>query len=415
MSKVLIVGGGAAGLMAGYSAAMMGAEVTVLERNPRPARKVMITGKGRCNVTNDTDVNGLVNAVTGNGRFLYSAFSNFTSEDTKNFFENHGVPLKTERGNRVFPQSDKAVDIVDALVNGVKEVGVKILQERVLGLVTSNGVVCGVKCESGAVCFADSVIIATGGLSYPLTGSTGDGYSLAKSVGHTVTELRPSLVAVNVLEGWCSDVQGLSLKNIKVTVTKNGGAKPIYDDFGELMFTHYGLSGPVILSASAYTPEPEKNEYKVHIDLKPALSVEKLDERIRRDFEKNLNKDYINSLGELLPRKLIPVAVKLSGIEPSQKVNQITREQRMKLVNVLKDLTLTVTGFRPIDEAIITKGGIVLGEVNPKTMESKFVKGLYFAGEVLDVDAFTGGFNLQIAFSTGYSAGESAGRSALEI
>lgn len=409
MSKVIIVGGGAAGLMAGYSAAMMGAEVILLERNPRPARKVMITGKGRCNVTNDTDVNGLVNAVTGNGRFLYSAFSKFTSEDTKNFFVGHGVPLKTERGNRVFPESDKAVDIVDALVNAAKEVGVKVLQERVTGLVIANGVVGGVKCDSGAVFFSDSVIIATGGLSYPLTGSTGDGYELAKSVGHTVTEIRPSLVAVNVLEGWCSDVQGLSLKNIRVTVTKNGGTKSIYDDFGELMFTHYGLSGPVILSASAYTPDPEKNEYKVHIDLKPALSNEKLDERIRRDFEKNLNKDYINSLGELLPRKLIPVVVRLSGIEPSQKVNQITREQRAKLVGILKNLTLTVTGFRPIDEAIITKGGIALGEVNPKTMESKLVKGLYFAGEVLDVDAFTGGFNLQIAFSTGYSAGESAG------
>ena len=395
--------------MAAYSAACCGAEVLCLERNPRPARKLMITGKGRCNVTNDTDVNGLVNAVTGNGRFLYSAFNNFTSEDTKNFFENHGVPLKTERGNRVFPKSDKAVDIVDALVGAVKEVGVKILQERVTALITSNGRIDGVKCESGAAYFGDSVIIATGGLSYPLTGSTGDGYELAKSVGHTVTELRPSLVAVNVLEGWCSDVQGLSLKNIKVTVFKNGGQKPIYDDFGELMFTHYGLSGPVILSASAYTPELEKNEYKVCIDLKPALSPEKLDDRLLRDFEKNLNKDYINSLGELLPRKLIPVVVKLSGIEPSQKVNQITREQRQKLVGILKGLTLTVTGFRPIDEAIVTKGGIVLSEVNPKTMESKLVSGLYFAGEVLDVDAFTGGFNLQIAFSTGYSAGEAAG------
>lgn len=415
MGKVLIVGAGAAGLMAAYSAACCGAEVLCLERNPRPARKVMITGKGRCNVTNDTDVNGLVNAVTSNGRFLYSAFNNFTAEDTKSFFENHGVPLKTERGNRVFPVSDKAVDIVDALVNATKEVGVKILQERVLELVTSSGVVGGVKCESGNVYFADAVIIATGGLSYPLTGSTGDGYTIAKSVGHTVTELRPSLVAVNVLEGWCSDVQGLSLKNIKVTVFKNGGTKPIYDDFGELMFTHYGLSGPVILSASAYTPEPEKNEYKVCIDLKPALSYEKLDDRLLRDFEKNLNKDYINSLGELLPRKLIPVVVKLTGIEPSQKVNQITREQRQRLVSVLKGLTLTITGFRPIDEAIVTKGGITLGEVNPKTMESKLISGLYFAGEVLDVDAFTGGFNLQIAFSTGYSAGESAGSSCFDI
>ncbi len=409
MSKVLIVGGGAAGLMAGYSAASMGAEVTILERNPRPARKVMITGKGRCNVTNDTDINGLVNAVTGNGRFLYSAFSNFTSEDTKSFFERNGVPLKVERGNRVFPESDKAVDIVDALVKAAKQSGVKILQERVTELLVSDGSIQGVRCESGTAYFAESVIIATGGLSYPLTGSTGDGYSLAGSVGHTVTELRPSLVAVNVLEGWCSDVQGLSLKNIKVTVVKNGGSKPVYEDFGELMFTHYGLSGPVILSASAYTPEPKINEYKVLIDLKPALSYEKLDDRLLRDFEKNLNKDYINSLGDLLPRKLIPVVVKLSGIEPSQKVNQITREQRLKLIGILKGLTLTITGFRPVDEAIVTKGGITLGEVNPKTMESKLIKGLYFAGEVLDVDAFTGGFNLQIAFSTGYAAGQAAG------
>lgn len=409
MSKVLIVGGGAAGLMAGYSAACSGAEVTVLERNTRPARKVMITGKGRCNVTNDTDLNGLIAAVTGNGRFLYSAFSNFTSEDTKAFFERLGVPLKTERGNRVFPESDKAVDIVDALVKAVKEVGVKILQERVTAVLTESGTVTGVKCESGKTYKADSVIVATGGLSYPLTGSTGDGYDIAKALGHTVTDLRPSLVPVKVLEGWCSDVQGLSLKNIRVSVYKENGTKPIYDDFGELMFTHYGLSGPVILSASAYMSEPEKHEYKVVIDLKPALSAEKLDERILRDFEKYKNKDFINSLGDLLPRKLIPVVVKLSGIEPSDKVNQITREQRLRLAGVLKGLTLTVTGFCPIEEAIITKGGIVLSEVSPKTMESKLVSGLYFAGEVLDVDAFTGGFNLQIAFSTGYAAGTAAG------
>lgn len=409
MPKVLVIGGGAAGLMAAYSAGSLGAEVTLLERNPRPARKVMITGKGRCNVTNNTDLNGLVNAVTGNGRFLYSAFSNFSSADTMNFFERYGVSLKTERGNRVFPESDKAVDIVDALVRAVRDVGVKILQERVMGLILENGAVMGVKCESGREIFADSVIVATGGLSYPLTGSTGDGYDLAKSVGHTVTELRPSLVPVNVAEGWCSDAQGLGLKNIGVSVFKGEANKPIYTDFGELMFTHYGLSGPVILSASAYIKEPESCEYKVVIDLKPALPEEKLDERLLRDFEDNKNKDFINSLGELLPRKLIPIIVKLSKIEPSAKINQITREQRQGLVKLLKNLTLTVTGFRPIDEAIITKGGIALSEVNPKTMESKIVSGLYFAGEVLDVDAFTGGFNLQIAFSTGYSAGESAG------
>lgn len=408
MAVVLVVGGGAAGLMAAYSAASSGAEVTVLERNPRPARKVMITGKGRCNVTNNTDLNGLVNAVTGNGRFMYSAFSNFTSQDTMSFFENNGVPLKTERGNRVFPESDKASDIVDALVRAVRDIGVKVVQERVTELLCDNGAVAGVRCESGRELSADCVIVATGGLSYPLTGSTGDGYDLAKSVGHTVTELRPSLVPVNVAEGWCFDAQGLGLKNIGISVFKDKSGKPVYTDFGELMFTHYGLSGPVILSASAYIKEPESGEYRVVIDLKPALSEEKLDERLLRDFEANKNKAFINSLGELLPRKLIPIIVKLSKIEPGVKVNQITREQRQGLVKLLKNLTLTVTGFRPIDEAIVTKGGVLLSEINPKTMESKIVSGLYFAGEVLDVDAFTGGFNLQIAFSTGYSAGESA-------
>ena len=409
MAAVLVVGGGAAGLMAAYSAAMLGAEVTVLERNSRPARKLMITGKGRCNVTNNTDLNGLVNAVTGNGRFMYSAFSNFTSQDTMSFFERYGVPLKTERGNRVFPESDKAVDIVDGLVRAVREAGVRIIQERVTELTVENGVISGVKCESGHSFTADSVIIATGGLSYPLTGSTGDGYCLARAKGHTVTELRPSLVPVNVAEGWCSAAQGLGLKNIGISVFKGDSAKPVYTDFGELMFTHYGLSGPVMLSASAYIKEPENGDYRVVIDLKPALSEEKLDERLLRDFEANKNKDFINSLGELLPRKLIPVIVKLSKIEPGAKINQVTREQRQGLVRLLKNLTLTVTGFRPVDEAIVTKGGVSLSEVNPKTMESKLISGLYFAGEVLDLDAFTGGFNLQIAFSTGYSAGESAG------
>ena len=409
MSKVLVVGGGAAGLMAAYSAAICGAEVTVLERNSRPARKVMITGKGRCNVTNNTDLNGLISAVTGDGRFLYSAFSNFTSQDTMNFFEQNGVELKTERGNRVFPKSDKAVDIVDALVGAVKNIGAVILQERVSELLVSDGSVIGVKCESGNVYNCDSVIIATGGLSYHLTGSDGDGYRLAQTVGHSVTELRPSLVPIDVLEGWCSDLQGLALKNISLAVFKKGETKPVYTDFGELMFTHFGLSGPVVLSASAYINEPSSNEYKIKIDLKPALTNEKLDERLLRDFEKFKNKDFINSLSELLPKRMIPVVVKLSQIEPSLKVNQITREQRLRLVDILKNLTLTVKGFRPIEEAIVTKGGISLCEISPKTMESKLIKGLYFAGEVMDVDAFTGGFNLQIAFSTGYAAGMAAG------
>lgn len=408
MKKVLIVGGGAAGLMAGYAAAACGAKVTVLERNARPARKLMITGKGRCNVTNNTDVNGLVASVPDGGRFLYSAFGGWTSEDTMRFFEDFGVPLKTERGNRVFPVSDKAVDIVDALVRAVKSVGADILCERVTS-VLKDGESFSVHTESGKCFEADSVIIATGGLSYPTTGSTGDGYTLAEAAGHRVTSLRPSLVPLNVAEGWCSSVQGLSLKNIGVKVLKEGTAKPVFSDFGELMFTHYGLSGPVILSASAYINEPKAQTHRVVIDLKPALTVEKLDERICRDFEKFNNKIFLNSLGELLPRKLIPVIVKLSSIEPTAKVNQITREQRRSLAELLKSLTLTVTDFRPIDEAIVTKGGVALTEISPKTMESKLVHGLYFAGEVLDVDAFTGGFNLQIAFSTGYAAGTAAG------
>lgn len=403
--KTVIVGGGAAGLMAAYTAAKRGVSVTLLERNQRPARKMMITGKGRCNVTNDTDVDGLVKAVTGNGRFLYSAFSGFSSADTVSFFENLGVPLKVERGNRVFPVSDKAVDIVDALVGAVKKAGVHIVTARVTELIYDGGRVLGVKTESGTEYYADSVVIATGGLSYPMTGSTGDGYNLARSVGLTVTALRPSLVPMTVNEGWCSDLQGLSLKNIAFRIIEEGKKKPIYSDFGELMFTHYGLSGPVVLSASAYIPDPESGRFSAEIDLKPALDEKKLDERLRRDFLKYSNRDYINALGDLLPRTLVPVIVKLSGIEPSQKVNSITKEQRESLLKLLKCLKLTVTGFRPVEEAIITKGGVSFKEIDPKTMESKSVKGLFFAGEVLDADAFTGGFNLQIAFSTGAAAG----------
>lgn len=410
MSRVVIIGGGAAGLMAASAAGERGSRVTVIERNERPARKVMITGKGRCNVTNDTDVNGFVAAVTEkkSGRFLYSAFNAFSAEDTKEFFESRGVPLKTERGNRVFPQSDRSVDIVDALVDAAKRAGAELVTDRAVSLKIENGRVTGVVTESGRTVETDAVIVATGGLSYPLTGSTGDGYELAKQAGHTVTELRPSLVPVTVREGWCSALQGLSLKNISVTIYKGASVKPVFTDFGELMFTHYGLSGPVILSASAYMSDANRENYRAVIDLKPALDEEKLDARILRDFAAASNKDFINSLSELLPRKIIPVIVRLSGIEPSRKVNQITKQQRAELVKLLKGLTLTVNGFRPIEEAVITKGGVNLSEIDPKTMRSKLVEGLYFAGEVLDADAFTGGFNLQIAFSTGFVAGKSA-------
>ena len=407
-ADVLIVGGGAAGLMAAITASDNGKKVVVVERNERPARKVMITGKGRCNVTNNTDLDGLIKAVRNNSRFLYSAFSEFSSLDTMEFFENNGVPLKTERGNRVFPQSDKAVDIVDALVNTAKRKKVSFIHGKVTEITVENGIVTGVITEDGRSFTAQSVIIATGGLSYPLMGSDGIGYELAKSVGHTVTDLKPSLVPLVVHEGWCSELQGLALKNISVKISKSGAKKPCFEDFGELMFTHYGLSGPVILSGSAYLKNPENEEYTVSIDLKPALSSEVLDKRILSDFAKNQNKDFRNSLDELLPKKLIPIIVRLSKIPPETKVNQISKEQRRNLVELLKGLTLTVTNFRPIDEAIITSGGIGVKEINPSTMESKLVSGLLFAGEILDVDAFTGGYNLQIAFSTGYLAGKNA-------
>jgi predicted Rossmann fold flavoprotein len=405
MKRVVVIGGGAAGFMAAIRAAERGLDVTVLERNERPLRKVMITGKGRCNVTNNTDLKGLVDSVTGDGRFLYSAFNGFSAYDTMDFFESNGVPLKTERGNRVFPKSDKAVDIVDALCLAAKRQGVKILQKRVTAIDVKDSKVSGVATDLGERIPADSVVIATGGLSYPLTGSTGDGYKFAESLGHSIVPTCPSLVPVTAKEGWCSNLQGLSLKNVSCTVYK--GEKAVYSDFGELMFTHYGLSGPIILSTSAYIKNPEQGGYKIVIDLKPALDEKTLDERILRDFGKYSNKDFINSLCDLLPRKMVPVIVKLSGIEPSAKVNQITKTERENLVKLFKSLTLNINGFRPIEEAVITKGGIKLSEVDPKTMQSKLVNGLFFAGEVLDVDAFTGGFNLQIAFSTGYAAGNS--------
>jgi len=405
MKRVVVIGGGAAGLMAAKAAADGGNDVTVVEKNSRPARKMMITGKGRCNVTNDADIKELVGAVTGNGRFLYSSFNMFSSADTMRFFEENGVPLKVERGGRVFPCSDRAGDIVDALVGAAVKSGAKIICDRVTGIDIKEGAVKGVKTENNLRLPADAVIVATGGMSYPATGSTGDGYELAKKAGHNVTPIRPSLVPLTVLEGWCSSLQGLSLKNVTVSLYAEGEKKPLYSELGEMMFTHFGLTGPEILSASAYIDDPKTRKYYITIDMKPALSAEKLDQRIMRDFAKYSNRDYINSLCDLLPKKMVPVVVGLSHIEPSQKVNQITREQRERIVSALKCLTLHITGTRPIDEAIVTKGGVELTGVDPKTMQSKTVNGLYFAGEVLDVDAFTGGYNLQIAFSTGFSAG----------
>ncbi len=408
-TDVIVIGGGAAGLMAAGTAAGRGLSVTVLERNPRPARKLMITGKGRCNVTNAcTLVNELMEAIPGNARFLYGAFSRFMPYDTMDLFENQGVPLKIERGNRVFPESDKAVDIVDALVRFTKNNGAKILTgERVVALLTDENGITGVVCESGSKYYADNVIIATGGCSYPLTGSTGDGYTLSESVGHTVTAPTPSLVPLETVEGWVKRLQGLSLKNVSVSIRNTDTYKEVYSDFGEMLFTHFGVSGPMILSASSHLRDITEGKYELTIDLKPALSEEKLDERLIRDFAKYSNKALGNALQELLPRKLIPVIVNLSGIEPDLRANKITREMRKDLVWLLKNLTCTIKCTRPIDEAIITAGGIKTNEIDPKTMESKKVKGLYFAGEVVDVDAYTGGYNLQIAFSTGALAGNS--------
>ena len=407
MSDVLIIGGGAAGLMAAGTVSMTGKSVTVLERNDRPARKVMITGKGRCNVTNNcTELDELIENVPQNGRFLYSAFSNFMPSDTMELFEDMGVPLKTERGGRVFPVSDKAVDIVDALVSFATDDGAQIVKGRAKELIIENGTVKGAVTYDGEKIFAEKVLIATGGKSYPATGSTGDGYELAKQAGHTVTELKPSLVSLVCHEGFCTDLQGLALKNVSMSVIDSVTNKEIYKDFGEMLFTHFGVSGPMILSAGAHMRNMQRGRYKIYVDMKPGLSYEQLDARILRDFSENNNKNFINSLGGLLPRKMIPVAVKLSGIKPTEKVNQITKEQRRKFAEVLKKFKITVNDFSPIEEAIVTSGGVKVSEIDPKTMESKIVKNLYFAGEVIDVDADTGGFNLQIAFSTGRLAGE---------
>lgn len=408
-NKVIIVGAGAAGLMAAVSACENGADTVLIERNERVGRKIMITGKGRCNVTNNcTLVNDLIANVPTNGRFLYSAFTRFMPIDTMEFFENEGVELKVERGNRVFPISDKASDIVDALNSATQRLGVQRIHDRVTRLICENGAVSGVELESGEQIFGDKVIICTGGKSYSATGSSGDGYILAQSVGHTVIEPKPSLVPLVAHEGWCSEAQGLSLRNVEITVYDSENYKEVYREFGEMLFTHFGVSGPLILSASTHMRDLGKKKYEIYIDLKPALTFEQLDKRVQSDFLEFANKNFINSLGKLLPQKLIPVIAKLSGIKPTTKTNQITKEMRHKLVNLLKGLKVTAIDFRPIDEAIVTSGGVKVNEIDPKTMKSKLVNGLYFAGELIDVDAYTGGFNLQIAFSTGHLAGESA-------
>ena len=377
MTDVLIIGAGAAGLMAAGTASMTGKSVIVLERNDRPARKVMITGKGRCNLTNNCNsLEELISNIPVNGRFLYSALSRFMPADTMELIEDMGVPLKTERGNRVFPVSDKAVDVVDALVSYATDDGAQIVKGRAKELIIENGTVKGAVTYDGEKIFAEKVIVATGGKSYPATGSTGDGYILARQAGHTVMPLKPSLVSLECHEGFCTDLQGLALKNVSIKVTDSKTGKEIYDDFGEMLFTHFGVSGPMILSASSHMREMEKGRYVINIDMKPKLSYEQLDARILRDFSENTNRNFINSLGGLLPRKMIPVAVKLSRIKPTEKVNQITKEQRLRLAEVLKNLKLTVSNFSPIEEAVVTSGGVKVSEINPKTMESKICKNL---------------------------------------
>ena len=405
--RVAVIGGGAAGMMAAIHAARLGAAVTVFEKNDRCGRKLRITGKGRCNVTNHCTRDVFFANVTGNARFLFSAWDRFGSEDTEAFFEALGVPLKIERGNRVFPASDKATDIVDALVRECREAGVKIVQAAVRELLLEGERVCGVLSAKGEERF-DGVIVATGGASYPLTGSTGDGYRFAKAAGHSVVPPTPSLVPLVEDGNFCAQVQGLSLRNVRLTVRDTVKNKTVFEDFGEMLFTHYGLTGPLVLSASAHLSDIEAGRYTVLIDLKPALDEKTLDARVLSDFKKYQNRDFLNALSDLLPQKLIAPLVRLSGIDARKKVNAITREERHALVSLLKALPVQVRGFRPIAEAIVTKGGVSLAEISPRTMASKKMHGLYFAGEVLDLDAYTGGFNLQIAFSTAVLAGESA-------
>ena len=418
--NVIIIGGGPAGMIAGISAAINGDKVTIIEKMNSCGKKLVITGKGRCNITNSTDINGFIENTPCNGRFLYSALNNFDNNDIIDLLEKEGVKTKVERGGRIFPFSDKAQDVLNALLKILKDLNVKILTNtEVKKIIVNNGQVQGVEIKGlGVDVFddpledlrADKIILATGGKSYPVTGSTGDGYKLAKELGHTITDIKPSLIPLISKNEECRKLQGLSLRNVEVKLKNND--KIIYQDFGEMLFTHYGVSGPVILSSSAHliryknVNELLKNgSIKLEIDLKPALLEEKLDLRILRDFEEVKNKEFKNSLDKLLPQKLIPVVIEKTKINPYKRVNEITKEERTTIVKVLKCFEITINGVRPIEEAIITSGGVSTKEINPKTMESKIVKGLYFAGEIIDVDAFTGGFNLQIAWSTGYVAG----------
>lgn len=407
MSKVVVVGGGAAGMMAAYQAAKNGHKVILVDKNEKLGKKIYITGKGRCNLTNAGELEQIFNNIMTNRKFLYSALYSFTNDDVINFFETNGMKTKIERGNRVFPVSDHSSDVISTVAKTLRKNHVDIrLFTPVKDLIITNDKACGVLLENGEKIMCDSVIIATGGLSYPSTGSTGDGYRFAKDSGHTINKCEPSLVPMNIKEEWVKELQGLSLRNVNVRIIN--GKKKLYNELGEMLFTHFGVSGPLILSASAMINRKYFDEnLKIIIDLKPALDMEQLNKRILRDFEEELNKQFKNSLNKLLPSKLIPVVINLSGIDPDKQVNTITKEERQKLAYQLKNLEISFNGFRGWNEAIITKGGISVKDINPSTMESKIVNNLYFCGEILDLDALTGGYNLQIAWSTGYLAGDS--------
>ena len=414
--KVIVIGGGPAGILAAISAAEEKNEVILLEKNENLGKKLLITGKGRCNITSSLEMNEFINNIPGNGRFLYSAFQNFTNTDIINLLSKEGLKVKKERGNRIFPVTDKAKDVLDALVNRMKKLNIKIkTKSKVTKIILDieKKEVQAVELENGEKILAEKIILATGGKSYPLTGSTGEGYKIAEKIGHKITDLKGSIIPLTSNQDICKQLQGLSLKNVKVKLEDSENKKTIYEDFGEMLFTHFGVSGPTILSASAhllrYKNIEEKlknNKIKLIIDFKPVLIESQLDDRILRDFEDFRNKEFKNSLNKLLPQKLIPVIIELSQINENKKVNEITKQERQKIVNLLKRFEVIINGFRPIEEAIVTAGGIDIKQINPKTMESKLIKGLYFAGEIIDVDAYTGGFNLQIAYSTGYTAGK---------
>lgn len=408
MNKILVVGGGAAGMMAAVTAARNGKKVRLIEKNEKLGKKLFITGKGRCNITNAADIEDLFSAVVSNPKFLYSSFYSMTNDQVIDFFEELGVKTKVERGGRVFPESDHSSDVIRALEQEMKRLGVEIrLRAEAEEILAEDGRVTGVRLSSGKELHADAVIIATGGISYPSTGSTGDGYRFARECGHKVADLSPALVPMEVKEWYARELMGLSLRNVEIRITD--GKKKLYEEFGEMLFTHYGVTGPVILSASSIVGKKlREHPLMLHIDLKPALTEEQLDKRVLREFEANHNRQFKNAVDSLFPSKLKPVIVELSGIQEDKKVNEVTKEERLHFVRLIKDFSMTLTGMRGYNEAIITKGGVSVKEIDPGTMESKLVNGLYFAGEVLDLDAVTGGYNLQIAWSTGYLAGLNA-------